>query len=63
MKKLIGQVFGVKSKAFELVLIFDSRVKRILPDYEPIASVLNNNHVQTLFAFEADPRSIRRKYR
>lgn len=63
LKKLIGQVFGVSGKAFELVLIFDSRVQKMLPDFEPIASVLNNNHAQTLFAFEADPRSIRRKYR
>lgn len=49
--------------AFELVLIFDSKVQRILPCHEPIATALNNNHTSTLFAFELNPKAIRQKYR
>ena len=63
LKKQIGHVFGVSAKSFELVLIFDSRIQKILPSREPIASLLNNNHASTLFAFEVKPSSLKRKYR
>lgn len=53
LRKYIAQSFDVHQEQFELIIIQDEEVKRILPRYEQISS-LNVNNI-FIFAMETSP--------
>lgn len=64
LMEFLAGVFRRNKYGFDLVLIEDDYVVRILPKYELLA-VLNHKNLQksTIFAFETDPSALRQKYR
>ena len=64
MKEFIGEAFKVNKHSFDIVLIQDDQIRRILPKYE-LMSVMNNTSLAgtTIFAFETDPQSLKESYR
>lgn len=64
LKEFIGEAFKVNKHSFDIVLVQDDQVRRILPKYE-LMSVLNNTSLAgtTIFAFETDPQSLKESYR
>lgn len=55
LRRYIANSFDVQQEQFELVIIQDEKVKRILPRYEQISS-LNVNNI-FLFAMETAPQA------
>ena len=64
LKEFIGNSFNINKHSFDIVLIQDDAVRRILPKYE-LLSVLSNNSLSasTIVAFETDPRALKKSYR
>ena len=64
LKEFIGDAFKVNKHSFDIVLIQDDQIRRILPKYE-LMSVLNNTSLAgtTIFAFETDPQALKETYR
>jgi hypothetical protein len=64
LKEFIGEALKVNKHSFDIVLIQDDKIRRILPKYE-LMSVLNSTSVAgtTIFAFETDPQSLKESYR
>ena len=52
----------MNSNSFELVLISDDRVQRILPKYEQLQEAFKDNK-STLFAVEINQNALRNEYR
>ena len=64
LKEFIGNSFNLNKHSFDIVLIQDDAVRRILPKYE-LLSVLSNSSLSasTIVAFETDPRALKKSYR
>ena len=64
LKEFISNTFKVNKYAFDLVLVQDDQVMRILPKYE-LMTVLSNPVLlkATIFAFETNPKALRKKFR
>ena len=64
LKEFIGSAFNVGKHSFDLVLIQDDSVRRVLPKYE-LLSVLSNTSLAstTIIAFETDPKALKKSYR
>lgn len=62
--EFLAGIFKVNKYGFDLVLIEDDQVVRILPKYE-LVNVLNSKSLQkaTIFAFETNPSALRTKFR
>jgi len=60
----MGEAFRVNKHSFDIVLIQDDQIRRILPKYE-LMSVLNNTSLAgtTIFAFEIEPSALQESYR
>ena len=64
LKEFIGEAFKVNKHSFDIVLVQDDQIRRILPKYE-LMSVLMNTSLAgtTIFAYETDPSSLKESYR
>jgi hypothetical protein len=60
LRELIGKAFNVNKNSFEVVLVQDDVIRRMLPKDEML-STLNASQLQTctIFAFETDPRALK----
>jgi len=54
LRKFIARSFDIKKESFEIVLIQDDVVKRILPRYEQISALNTSN---SIFAIQTDPKA------
>ena len=64
LKEVVGEAFRVNKHSFDIVLIQDDQIRRILPKYE-LMSVMNNTSLAgtTIFAFEIEPSALKHNYR
>ena len=64
LKEVVGEAFKVNKHSFDIVLIQDDQIRRILPKYE-LMSVLTNTSLAgtTIFAFEIEPGALKVSYR